>query len=244
MKQAVRDMQSKLSTPHTPRGTDTGRAERGGGAAGLADAVGTLFGLPPSEHAAPAARRRAPAAAEDHGRRAPRQGSGSPEATGPFSRVPSSIEDAADAHTHRVLPAISHSDSLDDTLVLKRGLLWPHQHSSEREARIRAVIRADDDDDDDDDDDHLHLYSARRAQSKPVAEPQMSPELDAAGRVEEDRRHAKQFLMEARAILEGAREVARTALLTVQQSVDSVSACRCDFFCPLQVGGLLPGRSC
>ncbi len=221
MKQAVRDMQSKLSTPHTPRGTDKHRAEGGGGAAGLADAVGTLFGLPPSEHAAPGARRRAPAAAVDHGRRAPRQGSGSPELAAPFSRVPSSIEHAADAHTHRVLPAISHSDSLDDTPDLNRGLFWPHQHSAAREARIRAVIRTDDDDDDDDND--LN-YSARRAQRKPVPEPQMSPELDAAERVEEDRRRAKQLLMEARAILEGAREVARTALLTVQQSVDSVSA--------------------
>jgi hypothetical protein len=48
-------------------------------------------------------------------------------------------------------------------------------------------------------------------------------ELDGAERMEEDRKRAKQLLMEAHAILKGAHEVANTALHAVQQSVDSVS---------------------
>jgi hypothetical protein len=121
-----------------------------------------------------------------------------------------------------VLPGLSHSNSVDKSLVLKRGRFPLYEHPSKREARIRAVIRGDDDDDDDD-----FLHSARRPQRKPEVEKEMRSfdhtELDGAERMEEDRKRAQQLLMEAHAILKGAHEVARTALHAVQQSVDSVS---------------------
>ena len=244
--QAVREMQSKLSTPHTRRGraergtgevdildANHGRAERGTGAVDLADAVGTLFGLrqstsPPPRSVVKVYIRQQSTSPPPRGGDATvslsRSHSHSPEAEiGLDARAPSGIADAADARTYRVLPGLSQSDSVDKSLVLKRGRFPLYEHPSKREARIRAVIRGDDDDEDDDD----FLCSARRPQRKPEVEKEMrsfdQTELDGAEQMEEDRKRAKQLLMEAHAILKGAHEVARTALHAVQQSVDSVS---------------------
>lgn len=239
-------MQSKLSTPHTQRGraergfgaddlqdAHHGREERGTGAVDLADAVGTLVGLrqstsPHARGGAPVYIRRQSMSPPPCGGTAPvslsHSPSRSPEAEigGQRARAPSGIADAADARTYRVLPGLSQSDSFNKRLVVKRGRFPLYEHPSKREARIRAVIRGDDDDDDDD-----FLYSARRPQRKPEVEKEMrsidQTELDGAELMEEDRKQAKQLLMEAHVILKGAHEVARTALHAVQQSVDSVS---------------------
>jgi hypothetical protein len=222
-----------------------GRTERGTGEVDRADAVGTLFGL--RQSTSPPARGGSPPGTWDCGGAAPvyirrqstsppprggaavslsrsRSRSRSPEAeiVGQRACAQSGIADAAVAHTYRVLPGLSHSNSVDKSLVLKRGRFPLYEHPSKREARIRAVIRGDDDDDDDD-----FLHSARRPQRKPEVEKEMRSfdhtELDGAERMEEDRKRAQQLLMEAHAILKGAHEVARTALHAVQQSVDSVS---------------------
>lgn len=187
-----------------------GRAESGNV---VVDAVGTLFGR--RQSTSTPMRGGAPESLSRSCARSPEDVK--------LGLPPSGIEDAADAHTYRVLPGLSHSHSVDKSLILKRARNFSlSQRPSQREARIRAVIRDDDDDDD-------FVFSARRPQRKSEFEMQTSPELhegrtDGRGpEMDEDRKRAKQLLMEAHAILKGAHEVARTALHAVQQSVDSVS---------------------
>lgn len=185
MKQAVRDMQSKLSTR---------RAE---------GPSGTVKGAPSSLSSASSARNSPGASVHEgaHADRSRSSDSDAPEteegdAARPHAAVGELIDEAARAYAYKVLPMVHHHNSPVATPTRGRPSHSQDARLSQREARIRASIRADEDEDEDDPTTPpkgTHLIIS--AELEPA---QAEPPQDSQRPAEEYRKQARQFLREAR----------------------------------------------
>ena len=201
MKQAVRDMQSKLSTPHVGAEA-SGKKGRSAESAGGEGARGTRFSGASVAHSARAGAESdsdsdPPAPAALAPCLASRSVSGSEDDETVFARAPSAgelIDDAARAYALKVFP-LGHQDSPDETAPESRSSMGPRNaRFSWREARIRESIRADEDEDEDEDGE---VALAKSAQLMDVAKSEPNPG-DAQRVANQDRKLARQFLIEAR----------------------------------------------
>ena len=196
MKQAVRDMQSKLSTPHVGAGAsgEKGRTTESGG---VEDGLGFWFSGASLAHGVNAGTKGHTDSDLPAPCRAPRRSSGSEDDETDFARAPSAgelFEEAARAYALRVLP-LGHQDSLDATPPRSRSSMSARgERLSRREARIRESIRADEDEDEDED---REAALPKGAQSMDGAKSEPSPG-DTQRAADEDRKLARQLLIEAR----------------------------------------------
>lgn len=115
---------------------------------------------------------------------------------GSRSSVGELIDEAARAYAYKVLP-LAHHNSPEATPTRGRSSRNQDARLSEREARIRASIRADEDEDEDDSTTPIkgvHVSCFAELEQEKSADDLQDPSRLAA----EDRKLARQFLREAR----------------------------------------------